>query len=89
MEGNSKPVEMANVEWAKVVVECVVEQGVVYSEVDRLQARRVGDAVLLALRRASAARARLVGSGELVGIGDGRRREGRRRSGGRGVAGPV
>jgi hypothetical protein len=35
MELNSESVEVANVQWAKVCVESIIEESVIYSEVDR------------------------------------------------------
>lgn len=39
VEHESKSVKMADMEWAKVVVKCIVEQLVVYGEVERLLPR--------------------------------------------------
>jgi hypothetical protein len=43
VELEGKSVKMANVQGAKVMVEVVVEQSVVYGEVIRLLVRRLGD----------------------------------------------
>lgn len=89
MKRDGEPVEVANVQWPKVVVEGVVQQGVIDGEVHGLQARRVGDTVLLPLRGAATACPGLVWSVELVGVGDGGGRERRRRGRGRSIASPV
>lgn len=79
VQRHGKPIQVPDVEWAEIVVESVVQQSVVNSEVDWLHPGRVYNAVLATLVGGPGNVGWDMLRGGLVGVRDGGRRE--RRSG--------
>lgn len=81
VQRHGKTVQVANVKWAEIVVERVVQQGIIDGEVHGLQARRVYNGALAPLVRGPGDMRWNVLRGGLVRVGDCGWWEGRTRCG--------